>query len=326
MQGVQGWLRWVLGGAVLLLVGVIGWRLAAGSYKADIQKICNAEKNAGLDAQADLQKTEKWAKEHLDTPEAATWFSELLKKGLIDRANGLEAESKKYAVNECPLVGAYRALEATAEYRKDLFGLCALPNLDALDDDARLKKMVDWIQNSSKTARIKPLADKLTQTDANQRSNLVRATANDATVYACELANVLARPPTVPKSDKPIVAFGQPQINGELTVEQLTSPVLPKVDDVNKCYADALAQKPDLTGRIMLKLAISPEGKVMRETVEAGTSPVERALTKCIGDIIQGITFPKTGGIAIRVLWPLDLIPKPAPLAEDPHGHGPGGH
>ena len=123
---MQAWMRWALLGGAVLLVGVIAWRLTAGSYKGDIQKICNAETNAGgqRGAVENLAIGMEWAKEHLDTPEASAWFTELEKKGMGDRVVVLRAETKRLGIASCPLADTFLAVQADADYRTDLYTLC----------------------------------------------------------------------------------------------------------------------------------------------------------------------------------------------------------
>ncbi len=86
---MQNRIRWMVVAAVALVVGVIAWRLLKGSYREDVRRICFAEKNSGVDATKDAHKVEEYAKEHLDTPEGSKWFSELVAKGVSDRASTL---------------------------------------------------------------------------------------------------------------------------------------------------------------------------------------------------------------------------------------------
>ena len=316
-SAMEGKTRIIAIGGVALIAGVVALRLGSGSYERDLRKVCFAEKNAGLDAKIELAAVEKWAKEQLDTPEASAWFAGLLSKGIGDRGEALRQESSKVGIASCPLVGAYDELRARAEYRRDLFTLCSdLANVDDLDDAKRLDKIREWISTFAKSPRILPLGDKLANTDAKDRADILRAVAKDATVYQCGLAGALDKPQTV-RADKPRVRFGSPQINGDLRAEVLAASLVANVDAMQKCYESGLAKKADLAGRILMRIAIVPGGKVSKTSIESGTTLPDQEVITCIANAVRAMQLPSTKAPLNVVMLPLDLTPS-TPVAVEP--------
>jgi hypothetical protein len=317
--------RWFVLAGLLLLGGVIAWRLTAGSYKADIKKICFAEKSSGVDATKDVKKVEAWAKDHLDTPEANAWMSELEKKGVADRGNGLRDESKRLGIDECPLTASYETLLLEGEYRQDIVGLCSLtqlPEIEASDDAERLHKVLDWIGVHAKSPRTKALGDKLAQTDPKTRPDVLREAVNGAAVYQCELVSTLLKPQTRQRKDEPVIELGSPQVNGDLTVDKIVAVFLKNRDAMRKCYDIGLAKNSELSGRVMLKVALAAGGKVNKAATEKGTTLGDADVIKCVLKTTTEMTFPPAQSPIATLLLPLEFIPKaPQPQAPAPDPH-----
>jgi hypothetical protein len=292
---------------------------AAGSYREDVQRVCFAEKNSGVDATKDTHKVEQYAKEHLDTPEGAKWFTELTAKGVADRASGLSDEAKRLGIADCPLVRAYVSVRANGEYQSDIYRLCSdLVSIEQYDDAGRLQQIVDWIHLKAKSPRTQELAEKLTAAPPPQRAEIVRQTSSDAAVYICELASLLSRPQSHPRQSNPIVAIGDPQINGSMKEGELVAALIAAEDDLHKCYDSGLAHDPNLSGRLMLNFVILPAGNVGHLSVEPSSTLHDRDVGKCVATRIKSQHFPAKDGPLNAVLLPLDFTPglaAPAPSA-----------
>jgi hypothetical protein len=313
---MQNRIRWMVVAAVALVVGVVAWRLLKGSYREDVRRICFAEKNSGADATKDTHKVEQYAKEHLDTPEGSKWFTELIAKGVADRASGLADESKRLGIDDCPLVRAYVAVKANGDYQHDLYGVCSeLVTIEQYDDAERLKRIVDWIHIKAKSPRTQELADKLSAAPPQQRAEIVRTTATDAAVYICELASLLTRPQSHPKQANPIVSIGDPQINGDMKEGELVGALIAAEDDLHKCYDTGLAHEPTLSGRLMLNFMILPAGNVGHMSVEESSTLHDRDVAKCVAATVKALHFPKKDSPLNAVLLPLDFTPGLAPTA-----------
>jgi hypothetical protein len=311
---MQNRIRWMVAAAVALVVGVVLWTLFKGSYREDVRRICFAEKNSGVDATKDTHKVEQYAKEHLDTPEGAKWFTELIAKGVADRASGLSDEAKRLGITDCPLVSAYVAVKASGDYQHDLYGICSdLVTIEQYDDDERLKRMVDWIHLKAKSPRTQELADKLSAAPPSQRAEIVRTTTTDASVYICELASLLTRPQSHPKTANPVVAIGDPQINGDMKEGELVGALIAAEDDLHKCYDSGLAHDPTMAGRLMLNFVILPDGHVGHMSVEASSTLHDRDVAKCVAATVKALHYPKKDSPLNAVLLPLDFTPGAAP-------------
>ena len=324
---MQGWTRWALLGGIVLLVGVIGWRLVAGSYKGDIQKICHAETNAGVSMKESPTKVLQWTKEHLDTPEASAWLTELVKKGMGDRAVVLRAEAQKVGVASCPLADTFSQMQADADYRTDLYSLCGgsaidLAKVEGANDADRLSQIRGWMNEQAKSPRTKLLGDELARTDAKARPDLLRKIGNEVAVYQCALVETLLKPQASARKEEAVIQIGTPEINGSLTAERFVAVLVANMEPLRSCYEPALAKNADLSGRVLVKLAISPKGKVTKSTVVSSTVS-DVAVAPCMAKALETTTFPEATTPLVTVLAPFDLVPKmklpQQPM--DPHGH-----
>jgi hypothetical protein len=313
---MQNRIRWMVVAAVALVVGVVAWRLLKGSYREDVRRICFAEKNSGVDAAKDTHKVEQYAKEHLDTPEASKWFTELMAKGVADRASGLSDEAKRLGIDDCPLVRSYLSVKANGDYQHDLYGICSdLVTIEQYDDAERLKRIVDWIHIKAKSPRTQELAEKLSAAPPSQRASILQTTTTDAAVYICELASLLTRPQSHQRQANPIVAIGDPQINGDMKEGELVAALIAAEDDLHKCYDSGLAHDPNLAGRIMLNFVILPAGNVGHLSVEASSTLADRDVVKCVATTVKSLHYPKKDAPLNAVLLPLDFTPGTAPPA-----------
>jgi hypothetical protein len=314
---MQNRIRWMVVAAVALVVGVVAWRLFKGSYREDIRRVCFAEKNSGVDATKDVRKVEQYAREHLDTPEATKWFTELTAKGAADRASGLKDEAKRLGIDDCPLERAYVSIQTSGDYQHDLYALCSdLVSIEQYDDDERLKRIVDWIHIKAKSPRTQELAEKLSAAPPSQRAEIVRTTTTDATVYMCELATLLTRPQSHPRQTNPIVSIGDPQINGDMKEGELVAALIAAEDDLHKCYDGGLVHNPNLAGRIMLNFVVLPSGDVGHMSVEPTSTLADRDVVKCVATRVKTQHFPLKKAPLNSVLLPLDFTPgiaAPAP-------------
>ena len=321
---MQGWMRWALLGGVVLLVGVVAWRLVAGSYKGDIQKICRAERNAGVSVKENQGKVLQWAKEHLDTPEASAWLAELTKKGMGDRAVVLGAEAQKLGIASCPLADSFTALHAEGDYRTDLYMLCGgsaidLAKVEGADDADRLSQIRGWINEKAKSPRTKLLGDELAHVDAKARPDVLRKIANEDAVYQCTLVETLQKPQLNARKAEAVIQIGSPDINGNLTAERFVAVVIANMEPMRLCYEPALVKNADLAGRVLVKLAISPKGKVTKSSVVSSTVS-DAAVGPCMAKALESMTFPEASTPLVTVLAPFDLVPK-MKVPEAPPGH-----
>lgn len=310
---LTAWRTWLVLG-VVLVGGVVVWKLVGSSYKSDIETICNAEKGSGFTIQHDMQKVAQWARDHLATPEGNRFFSDLGDARLVERAKRLRGEADAQHVAACPMAAAYQALAAEGEYRADMQRLCSgvtFSKLAGLDDDARLAKLEEWIANEAKSPRTKELAEPLKQAASPaDRAKLLRETAARLDVFSCDVAKTLETSRTAAQAAAatPIVRVYQaPQINGALSPADLAKAIVDVTPALTDCYKQGVARVPDLGGQASIKMTIDPDtGKVKNASV-LETTVKDRETSVCIVRALKRMTVPKTTGPMLTVLVPLEL-------------------
>jgi hypothetical protein len=179
---------------VALVGGVIAWKLASATYRADIQKICDAEKSSGHSLQREMSEVTQWVRANLATPEGNELFSSLGDTELAARAGLLRSEATPLGIGTCPTVQSYQRLAEQAEYRRDLQHLCSrvtFPGFADVADDARLSLLEDWIETRAESLRTRELAGPLQRAPPAQRADVLRAVALQTDVFSCDLARVL---------------------------------------------------------------------------------------------------------------------------------------
>ncbi len=173
----------ILAGAALV-GGVVVWRLAGSTYRADVETICNAESRSGLGIRKDMPALGEWLRGHLATPEGNELLSTLGERPLAERADRLPPAAGALGIAACPMAEAYEQLVADGDYRAELQRLCSyvtFPELGQTDDPARLQTLEDWIDTQASDPRTKALADPLraAATPAARRRHTAYCVARD---------------------------------------------------------------------------------------------------------------------------------------------------
>jgi hypothetical protein len=75
---------------------------------------------------------------------------------------------------------------------------------------------------------------------------------------------------------------------------------------MNECYKTGLERKPDLEGKLALKLRIDPNGRVMG-VQPAETSIPDQGTAACIMQVVKGMDLPKNEGPLVGLLLPLEM-------------------
>jgi hypothetical protein len=307
---LTGWRTWAVVG-VVFVGGVIGWKLVGSSYKSDVETICNAEQNSGFTMQKEPSKVTQYVRAHLATPEGNELFSALSDAKLAERAKHLKSEADAQKLSACPLVASYAQVEAEGEYRSDLQHLCSslnFPKLAELDDDGRVNKLEDWIDQHAKSPRTKELAEPLRQGSPSARAALLRETTTKAGVYSCDVAKVLESPvlPAKGKGPPTVRPYATPQINGTLDAADLgkaLAAVTPAMDD---CYKKGLDKNPDLEGKLAVKVRFDPSGAVA-STAPAEVTLGDREVSQCILQALKAMKVSTVQGPLVTTLIPLEL-------------------
>jgi hypothetical protein len=298
---------------IVLVGGVVAWKLAGSTYRGDVETICNAEKGSGLTIEKDMAKVTQWVRGQLATPEGNEFFSSLGETKMIDRAKRLQGEATTHRIGMCPMVASYEPVAAEGDYRGDLQHLCssaAFPHLAELDDAGRLVRLEDWIDNQAKSPRTKELADPLRQARTGaERAKLLRDAAGKMDVYSCDGARTIESAQASPPTAAPTVRVSAtPQIVGPVKDEDLAKAVTDVMPAINDCYRKALEKTPSLAGKMAVKIEVDPDGKIIR------VSPADVGLEvrEAAGCVLQGLhsmKLPKNPGPLASVLLPLELSP-----------------
>ncbi len=183
----------------MLIVGVVAWRLAGATYRADVETICHAEARSGFTLRKDMPALGEWVRGLLATPEGNEFYASLADAPMADRATRLRSEALALGLAPCPMARSYEELVADGESRADLQRLCSyatFPGLERLDDASRLQVLEAWIASEATSARTKALAEPLRTAERPEaRARVLRAAAKEIDVYSCDLAKTIERPP-----------------------------------------------------------------------------------------------------------------------------------
>jgi hypothetical protein len=313
---VTDWRAWGVAGG-LLVFGVIGWKLLGSTYKGDVRTICDGETDSGYTLEKDMSKVTAYVRQHLATPEGNTFYSALSDAKLIERAKRLKSEASTLGIGSCPMVAAFEKAAAEGDYRGDLQHLCsnvAFSHLAEQDDAARLQRLEDWIDQGAKSPRTKDLAEPLRQGAPADRAKVLRDAAAKVDIFSCELAKTLEGPvmPAKGKGVPMVRPFGEPQIIGVLKAEDVARAVVDATPAMNDCYRKGLERKPDLEGKLAVKMKVTPDGKV------SGLAPADQTLpdkdtAMCIIQVLKGMEFPKNPGPLVSLFLPLELTTSALP-------------
>jgi hypothetical protein len=319
---------WAVAGAVLV-GGVIVWKLVGSSYKADVETICNAEAGSGFTYEKDTSKVTAYIRAHLATPEGNTFYSTLSDAKLADRAKKLQVAASDLHVGACPTVAAFEKMAANGDYRSDIVHLCSqlsYPHLAEVDDAERLKTLEDWIAASARSPRTKELGAALVPGTPAERAKVLRDTAQAADVFACENAKTLEGPvvPAKVKGPPKVRIYAEPQIMGDMNGADLAKAVLQVTPALEDCYRTGLKGKPELAGKIAMKLKIDAAGKVI-SAHPADTAPLDPDTAKCMGQVLEKMEAPKNPGPLVSVLLPFELTTLTAPGPAAPGSGAPAG-
>jgi hypothetical protein len=319
---VTDWRAWGIAGAILVF-GVIGWKLLGSTYKADIHSICDGEVDSGYTLEKDMSKVTTYVRQHLSTPEGNTFFSTLSDAKLVDRAKRLKSETSALGIGSCPMIAAFEKAAAQGDYRADVQHLCsvvAFSHLGEQDDAARLQRLEDWIDKEARSPRTKDLGEALRQgAMPADRATVLRDAATKVDIFTCDLAKTLEGPvlPAKGKGVPMVRPFGEPQIIGVLKPEDVAKAVVDATPAMNECYRRGLDRKPDLEGKLAVKMKVTPDGRV------SGVAPADESLGDkgtgmCILQVLRGMEFPKNPGPLVSIFLPLELTTSALPPAGAP--------
>jgi hypothetical protein len=301
---------WAVLGAVLV-GGIIFWRLVGSSYTKDVETICNAEKGSGSSVEHEQSKVTAWIRANLGTPEGNQLYSAIADAKLSERAKKVQDAADQAHVSPCPIVTSYQQMYAQGEARADVQRLCSdltFPKLLAADDAGRLDMIEKWIDASAQSPKTKELGAALQQaaTPAD-RAKLLSDTASKYDMFSCANAKTLETPtPPAPTGVAVVRLFADPQVTGggpDADAKKAFAAVQP---DLLACYTDGITRRPDLAGKIMMKMEFDNTGKVVLAKPAEGGNLADALTGKCIIDKLHKMKMSVAGPMATTLL-PIEL-------------------
>jgi hypothetical protein len=301
---------WVVLG-VVLVGGVVGWKLLGTSYKHDVETICNAEKGSGLSVEHEASKVTQWVRDHLGTPEGNQLYSTLTDTKISERSKKLQDAADQVGVSPCPIVASYQQIAAHGDQRSDVQHLCSditFPKLPTMDDATRLAAMEHWIDTTAKSPRTKELGAALqTAATGADRAKVLSDAASALDIFTCTNAKVLEAPPISSPTGAPLVRlYADAQIIGGATDADLKKALADINPGMVACYQDGLSRKTDLTGKLVVKAEIDATGKVVRAKQAEGAAFPDPQTAGCVVDKLKTMKLPVTGPL-VSLLLPLEL-------------------
>ncbi len=111
--------------------------------------------------------------------------------------------------------------------------------------------------------------------------------------------------PTPPTS---LVREGPTRMSARLPVEVVRQVVGRNLARIRRCYDLALAANPTLSGRVIVKLVIGPDGLVAR-TADGGSDLPDPDVIACVLQVFGTVRFPAPDGGPVNVVYPLVFQP-----------------
>ena len=84
-----------------------------------------------------------------------------------------------------------------------------------------------------------------------------------------------------------------------------------KIGSIKRCYERALAQKPDLTGRVAVRFVVDASGNVTSAVSAPQSTMPDPDVVSCVLGIFRGLSFPPHDGGPTAILYPFDFQPSP---------------
>lgn len=143
--------------------------------------------------------------------------------------------------------------------------------------------------------------------DARRISEQLAADA--AAADAAAAARAAAFPP--PSGRPSVRPAGSVRIQGGLTADQVRRVLQRNIGQVQHCYEQALARKPELGGRILVSFVITPTGSVASASADNGVG--DPPMSACVAAAVRRFAFPQPDPPGpVRVEFPFNFSQSPA--------------
>jgi hypothetical protein len=205
-------------GGLLLLSGLVIWRLGGPKYASDVATLCDAEGRSGFGLRREMPALGDWIRGHVVTPRGNVLLARLGDLPMADRAAAIRVEAQAAGVAACPLADSYDAIVAEGATRADFQRLCSyvtFPDLATHGDAARLTAIEHWLATQATDPATRALADPLREaTTPAERARLLRDASKDAGLLTCDIARVVETPLPPPDAGAPPLEAGEPDEPG----------------------------------------------------------------------------------------------------------------
>lgn len=183
------------------------------------------------------------------------------------------------------------------------------------------KRMTEEVLFFEVTRRLRPLTEKSVFIDAAPTVSYGRVVdmmdlAREAGAAKVGLARMKEAGPLAPTSVAPgamprDVMIGSPSVVGAITEKAADKALKPYKRALENCYYPLLAQSPDMTGRMMLRFAVGPEGEHMGEKISSNTvEPIVEGMEECVMALMPSVVFEPLGeGKTAIVQYPVLFSP-----------------
>jgi hypothetical protein len=102
---------------------------------------------------------------------------------------------------------------------------------------------------------------------------------------------------------------GEETISGHMAPELVQRVLRANRGRAQSCYEAALAAKPKLHGRVVVKFTIGPDGKV-GHAANAGSDLPDPSAVECVVHAVGDLSFPKPDSGTVTVVYPLTFAPR----------------
>jgi biopolymer transport protein ExbD len=171
------------------------------------------------------------------------------------------------------------------------------------------------------TRRLRPMSKKIVFIDAHPELPYgividMMDLAREAGAEKVAFAKLKELGPSEPTSVAPGamprgVIAGSPSVVGEMTEKQADTHFRPMLPVAKSCYASALGASPELSGRLIVRVDVGPQGEIMDSGVVAGGTTLEdQGVIDCIMEQVPALEYPELGEQkTARVHYPLLFSP-----------------
>jgi len=99
-----------------------------------------------------------------------------------------------------------------------------------------------------------------------------------------------------------------PAIEGALEAPAIDDTIRPHMPSIVACYQRALADQPELAGKVVVGFVIDESGAVRDAGVDKSTLDAP-SVRDCLVDVVETVTFPPPSGGNVRVAYPFVFEP-----------------